>query len=119
MPADSQRSSRSTLAFMAMDICVESYGIVVQALDTGFVSHLSNLGFRADRRQRTHLEVQDPSPVKQHADELPFRQAQSLWLVDVCGCSYDQAAAEMRIDRVDLAASVAAGRTNIRDGIEA
>jgi predicted DNA-binding protein (UPF0251 family) len=104
---------------MALDICVESYGMMVHALDTGFVSHLSNLGFRADRRQRPQTEVQDPCPVKQHADELPFRQAKSLWLVDVCGCSYDQAAAEMRIDRADLAASVAAGRTSIRDGIEA
>ena len=103
---------------MALDICVESYGMVVHALDTGFMSHLSNLGFGSERFQKLRSVSEPACQVKQQADGLPFSQAKALWLVDVCDCSYDQAATEMRLDRATLAATVADGRHRIRSGIE-
>ncbi len=103
---------------MALDICVESYGMMVQALDTGLMNHLSTWTARAERRYRSEPAiVEGLHEVKEHADGLGFAEARALWLVDVCGCNYAEAATEMRISRDELAAFVAGGRTRIRAGL--
>lgn len=38
---------------------------------------------------------------------MPFEQAHALWLVDVCDCSYDQAALETGTSRDTIAADIA------------
>lgn len=52
--------------------------------------------------------------VRAAAGELPFPQAQALWLVDVCGCSYAEAAAEARTTRESILCRVAGGREALR-----
>jgi DNA-directed RNA polymerase specialized sigma24 family protein len=57
--------------------------------------------------------------VRAAAGELPFPQAQALWLVDVCGCSYAEAAAEARTTREGIVRRVASGREALRRRVPA
>lgn len=103
---------------MALDICVESYGMVVHALDTGVMTHLSSWVSRAERLYRSGSNAPGAvCTVKLQAEELAFSEAKALWLVDVCGSSYAEAATEMRVSRDELAAFVSGGRTQIRAGL--
>lgn len=72
---------------------------------------------RRSRSRRRRHAVASPVPavefaglVPAAASELPFAQAQALWLVDVCGCTYADAAAEVRTTRGDIVRRVAGGR---------
>lgn len=57
--------------------------------------------------------------VRSAAGELPFRQAQALWLVDTCGCSYDDAAAEAGTTPGWIVRRVAGGRKELRRRVPA
>jgi len=50
-------------------------------------------------------------------DTLPIDQAQALWLVDVCGCSYQQAAIEASANQAAIARRVRRGRETVRHRI--
>ncbi len=52
--------------------------------------------------------------VRNATERLPFDQAYALWLVDVCGCTYDQAAHETNTSCMTIAAQVADGRRSVR-----
>ena len=52
------------------------------------------------------------------AARLPIREAEAIFLVDVCGYSYDQAAAALITDRDDIALRVDVGRRAIRAATE-
>lgn len=52
--------------------------------------------------------------VRAAAGELPFPQAQALWLVDVCECSYADAAEEARTTRESIVSRVRCGRGALR-----
>lgn len=52
--------------------------------------------------------------VRKATERLPFDQAYALWLVDVCGCTYDQAANETNTSRTTVAERVADGRRFVR-----
>lgn len=47
------------------------------------------------------------------ADRLPFLLAESLWLVDVCGLSYAEAAAEIGVPRDAVADRLHKARSEI------
>lgn len=55
--------------------------------------------------------------VRAVAAGLPIEQAGAVWLIDVCGCSYDAAAAALDVPRDELAATVSAARRAIRNGV--
>lgn len=44
---------------------------------------------------------------------LPFTQARALWLVETCGCTYAQVAAETGADRQSVARDISDARTAI------
>ncbi|MFT4989112.1 MAG: DNA-directed RNA polymerase specialized sigma24 family protein [Acidimicrobiales bacterium] len=52
--------------------------------------------------------------VRNATERLPLDQAHALWLVDECGCSYDQVAHETNTYRTTIAERVANGRHFIR-----
>lgn len=72
----------------------------------------------AGRRLRTGTKKSRRSDfaedVRSSAAALPYEQATTLWLVDVCGCTYVEAAIEMRSSRTDVEHHVAAGRQSLR-----
>lgn len=53
------------------------------------------------------------STVHAAADRLPFALAESLWLVDVCNCSYEVAAANAGASTQELARRVHEARRQI------
>lgn len=57
--------------------------------------------------------------VRAAASELPFAHAQALWLVDVCGCTYTDAAAEASTTRGSIVRRVAGGRKALRRRVPA
>lgn len=52
--------------------------------------------------------------IRTAASQLPIREAEAIWLVDVCGCSYTQAAAEARTSPQTIACLVSRARPAIR-----
>jgi predicted DNA-binding protein (UPF0251 family) len=52
--------------------------------------------------------------VRNATERLPFDQAHALWLVDVCGCTYDQVAHETNTSRTTIAGRVDNGRQSVR-----
>lgn len=52
--------------------------------------------------------------VAQSADALPFDEAQTLWLVDVCGLSYAEAADQMATTHTEVTFLVRQARGRVR-----
>lgn len=52
--------------------------------------------------------------VRRTAAELPFEESHALWLVDVCGCSYADAARQSCVDADTIRARIASGRQRLR-----
>lgn len=113
---------------MALDLCIEGAGWLLMMVDTNAPDMARFLPRRSaatpapipaatpktavaaspdDRRQR----------VRTAAAELPLDQARAVWLVDVCGYRYAQAADALAIDSSEVAARLAAGRQTIRSSI--
>lgn len=123
---------------MALELCIETYGSVAPFLDGHASAALPRLRrvigpagqsdsaaaktASAERRRPRALAVADRSPadellarrVQAIATRLPFLLVQALWLVDVCGCTYRQAAEELSTTPEAIGRRVAAGRTQIR-----
>ena len=105
------------MAVLPVDLCLESYGAAVHVVDSllssGFYLRLRNRMAEKVPGSRNFEDV-----VRVSSGELCFEQAQALWLVDVCGCSYDEAALEARTGRQQIASRVAGGRQLIRQSLE-
>jgi DNA-directed RNA polymerase specialized sigma24 family protein len=113
---------------MPVDVCVESYAAFVHAVDallsTTWFMHTRVASangsdptwlrseFFDSRRSFTDL-------VRQQVDALPIEQAHALWLVDVCDCSYEQAAAEIGASVPVIAGRVRSARRQIRHRLPA
>lgn len=57
--------------------------------------------------------------VREVVDTLAFEQACAIWLIDVCDCTYQQAAFEMRLPPAEVANNVRRGRETVRQYLEA
>lgn len=65
------------------------------------------------RYQKRVVTAPSIESVRVAAAALPLKQAESLWLVDVCGCDYAQAAAEAGADERTIANRVRRARQSI------
>lgn len=100
---------------MALDICVETYGAAVHIFDAIVGSGILLRG--KDGERRAMPEVVAPTfdaRVRFAADGLPFAEAQALWLVDVCACSYGEAADMAGVDREVFSSRVRSARRAVR-----
>lgn len=125
---------------MTLNICLESYGAAVHLMDSLMgvsPAHASRSLCHVRVRSRAHrqklalptgLPAKPPSRAADHefadrvrtaAAAMPFEQAQALWLVDVCRCSYDQAAAEAAVPRAEIVDRVSQGRRTVRHQLTA
>lgn len=124
----------SLQAMMTLNLCLESYGAAVHVMDSllGVSAEQARRPLRQVRLARSSVRYSSPGAkqitpqlddaeaesftrqVRAAAESMPFEQAHALWLVDVCRCSYDQAAAEVAVSRDELAGRVAGGRSFIR-----
>lgn len=115
---------------MTLSVCVETYGAAVHVIDSligvsaepvtrrGLRSHFGRgPNQRTAVAELTHGDAAFAQQVRRAIHGLCFEQAQALWLIDVCNCSYAEAAAEAAISRDELAARVATGRRAVREGL--
>lgn len=103
---------------VAIDVCIETYGLVLHTLDSGWWD--SSLISLRNRSRRHIKQPNTPSEVEQirlAAASLPYEQTAALWLVDVCGYSYNEAAADMRVSVETVRDRVAMGRNAIRSEV--
>ncbi len=120
---------------MAIDLCIESAGWVAHFVEAN-VGH-SFLPLRHGARMRqtadetaanppvdididTNTDTKDQpldaaAQIRAVAADLPIEQATAVWLIDMCGCSYDVAAAALGVSRDELAAQVTEARRTIRN----
>jgi DNA-directed RNA polymerase specialized sigma24 family protein len=117
---------------MPIDMCIESYAAAVHVVDSmlssGFYlrsrpgddlviepgSTESRLVNELGDQGRVPANTNFGDAVRRAASRLPFDEAQALWLVDVCGSSYEHAADEARTTGSVIANRVAEGRRSIR-----
>ena len=117
---------------MALDLCLEGAGWLLMMVDTNAPGVAGFLPRRSSPTAAVPSQVEfAPEPktsvaagpidrrqqVRMAAAELPIDQARAVWLVDVCGYRYDDAAAALRVDRTDIAARVAMGRRAIMSSV--
>lgn len=115
---------------MAIDLCIESAGWVAQFVEANAGHSIPPL--RRSLRSRsltteTTASITSPAAfdegpstealIRTTAAELPIDQARAIWLIDMCGCSYDEAAATMGVTRDELATEVTSARQAIRSGL--
>lgn len=55
--------------------------------------------------------------VRSAVDRLPFVLAQSVWLVDICGCSYEVAAANAGTSSHEMGHRIRLARRRIADRV--
>ena len=73
------------------------------AIVTWWSHHVAALGtFRPQQLHRTP-NTGFGDAVREAADRLPIKQAEAVWLVDVCGLSYADAASAAGVSRDTLA----------------
>lgn len=100
---------------MALDMCVETYGAAVHIFDAIVGSGILLRSKPGEQRTVPAPPSILDARVRAAADRLPFIEAQALWLVDVCGCSYDHAADVVGIERHVFASRVRDARRAVRD----
>ena len=108
-------------AMMTLNICIDSYGVALHLMDVMFATGMCHPSTAASERECPMVDDFGDGfdvRVRSAVDELPIEQAQAVWLVDVCSCSYDEAAREVGISRTQLCARVAEGRRFVRYAIE-
>lgn len=115
---------------MALDLCLESAGWVAQYIEANAANPLTMLRWssKTDGRstETTSSSVQpgpdigpvDEITVRQAAAGLPIDQAKAVWLVDVCGYRYSEAAASVGVNRIEMAERINAARQSIRHNLE-
>ena len=111
---------------MALDLCLEGAGWLVMMMDTN-ASDVARF-FRRPAPVSPTVVIPPAEPTaaiderrdrhRAAAASLPIREAQAIFLVDVCGYDYDRAAAALNTDRDDIAVRVGVGRRAIRAASE-
>ncbi len=124
---------------MTLSLCLESYGAAVHVMDSLFgvsaeqtTRPLRHVRFNRSAQRSASGVSTTPRPtalssvdavfayrVRVAASGMPFEQAQALWLVDVCNCTYDEAAAEASVSRDEIVARIVDGRRFIRANLAA
>lgn len=97
---------------MAIELCLEASGFVVQAIEVGWVDH--TVMRHLSRRFQAADDRVDELDVNVLADRLPIEQATAVWLVDVCGADYRTGATEMRTSHDQFTRLVSGARQSIR-----
>lgn len=99
---------------MAIDVCVESYGLLAHAFEVGVLDSALSIRQRATHQMPARLRGRRAQHhVRQAASELPIELLYVLWLVDVCGATYTQAAEEAGTTPTQVALQVAEARRRI------
>ena len=103
-----------------MELCVEASGSIAHLLATDTVNAVLPLRWSSVRRAagrpgpRAARPVDIDRRIGAALDRLPFALVQVLWLIDVCRCSYDTAAAELGIAPAEVRLRVAEARRTLR-----
>ncbi|MEM7323422.1 MAG: sigma factor-like helix-turn-helix DNA-binding protein [Actinomycetota bacterium] len=85
-----------------MDICVEAYSSLAPMLShetVGAALRLDQIRPFRKKPANSDTELSRQEAIHRAVDRLPFVLAQVLWLTAICGCSYDEVAAELSITR--------------------
>lgn len=111
---------------MSIEICVESYGILIQALDTGWFQPIPGHTRKVSGPASTAVEMptaiapRDAAfglQVREAVDQLGYEAAEALWLIDTCELSYDQAAEHIGCTPNQVGQRVASARQLIRHSL--
>lgn len=112
---------------MALELCIDSAAWILHAIDVGAPETLRGFHFRRsspanpeaddDAKATSVRQSEFDKAVRTAASDLAYEQAQAVWLVDVCGCDYEHAAAETQSSKREVADRVRAGRHQIRQSI--
>lgn len=95
-----------------IEICIDSYGFLVQAFEISrFRPHRTS---SSSSTTLPRLIDAEPDHIRRVAAELPFEESHALWLVDVCGSNYTDAARQCCVDADIIRARVANGRQRLR-----
>ena len=120
---------------MAIDLCIESAGWVAHFVEANVGHSFLPLRHGARMRQTADETAANPpvdidtntdtdtkdqpldaaAQIRAVAADLPIEQATAVWLIDMCGYSYDVAAAALGVSRDELAAQVTEARRTIRN----
>jgi hypothetical protein len=99
---------------MAVDLRIKSCLAFGHSVDALWVGTVRNVLTGFGRRGEESAAIPAVPTAREAAGELPMEQAAAVWLVDICGSSYADAAVELGCSREVIATSVAAGRVQIR-----
>lgn len=102
---------------MAIELCIEGSGWMLHAIDGGASNMMTALRQFlpfAPRSTVVNAPADRAEQTRRAAAELPIDQARAIWLVDVCGYCYADAAAVIDDDLETVAALVGHGRQAIR-----
>lgn len=109
---------------MTAELCHLGLVDVGCLLDTSWLQTSAWASTAFPRRLRTASSHSGPTEhetfdaaVRHAADRLPFEQAHALWLIDVCGLTYAQAAEETGITPKRFARRLHAARTTIHKAL--
>lgn len=111
---------------MSIEICVESYGVLIQALDACWLQPIT--GHSRKVNGPSSIPVAEPtamssrdttfgSQVREAVDQLGYEAAEALWLVDTCKLSYDLAAEHIGCTSDQVGQRVADARRLIRQSL--
>lgn len=99
------------------DACLEVSGSYAHLVGVDVVHSILPARFRAWRRSAQLPLLTDgfEERLVDAVERLPILLAHVLWLVDVCGCTYETAAAELGRSSAEVETLVAAARRQLRD----
>lgn len=105
---------------MLLDVCLEVSGSYAHLVGVDTVHSLFGLRDRCLSRIRRrpvtgHLDGAFEHRLDAAVDRLPLLLAHVLWLVDICGCTYETAAAELGMAPNRVERLVAEARHQLRD----
>lgn len=117
---------------MTMDLCVEASGSIAHLLATDTLNAVLPLRWSSVRRAAARPSARAARVdvvaalgpdldrrIGAALDRLPFALVHVLWLVDVCRCSYDTAAAESGLEPGEVRLRVAEARRRLRAEVSA
>ncbi len=103
---------------MLLDVCLEVSGSYAHLIGVDTVNAVLPLRPRHLRRRWSVPPVNGfEQRLGSAVDRLPFLLVQVLWLVDVCGCTYETAAAELATSPERVERLVAEARRQLRDEV--
>ena len=106
---------------MTLDVCLEASGSYAHLIGVDMVNAMLPIRrARWRRRQRSAAAIEGfERRLTAALDRLPILLAHVLWLVDVCGCTYDTAAAELGTSPERVEQLVAEARSQLRADLAA